>query len=455
MNLYEKKISSLITITFIFLILLRLFFWFSPTHQTAIEPVYLWPIVVTLSALIIFNAIKTRNQVVLISSGIAIWLYLSTVINGDYYLKYNLRFVIGVWIVFIVSFGILWLCDKKYRDACFNAIAIAYLSMVTLFGLVGIIAAINHVPFQSPWEGGILGMRDGRLFGFSYHPNAVASMTIPALCIALYASYKYKAKTVKALMFLCVIVHVIVVYLTLSRTCLFIVCLTLGWFALISVVRCLKNKKDFIRIVAGIISAIVIGGSVFMLATPTSAFIQTANKAKVIEETFLVKTAIAETTAPEIPMSIFSRDSSKEQLMSFNGRTNIWLAGIDYIKQRPITLLIGESDNIVARLPYKLIGNPANHFHNVPVEMLMLGGLPALALYTLLMWYVAKACWRLVFTRGMDTSYRMLAAIPPILFFNGLLEIHPGLSGNIMDMFFLCICAYLIIVEKSMFAKQE
>ena len=90
------------------------------------------------------------------------------------------------------------------------------------------------------------------------------------------------------------------------------------------------------------------------------------------------------------------------------------------------------------------IGRSEYHLHNVLIEMLLLGGIPGLLLYACFLFTVFKSALRLAFGKDTCLAHRFLAVTPVLLMLNGITEIYPTFSGNVMDMMFFVLAGVVV-----------
>ena len=437
----EKKSTYVLCVGgFLFILMIRLFFWFSPTHQASMESVYVWPIAVLFTGVALHQAWMNKNHSILLALSIPVWLYITTLLGGDYYLTYNLRFIIGVFLTFGMGYSMLWLVQPKSRNKAFMTVTVGYIVAMTLMGIAGIYATVMRIKLFTPLDTTFLGVMHQRLYAFSYHPNALACAELMALLLTLYVMLA-KKRWIGALLPMA-IVQLVTIYLTVSRTSIILAAFGCAWCAGVYGFSACKKKVTWLRLMLSFVVGALLFCTVYGLSSPVASKLSTLIKTE-------ASVQMGQTKANKDAHAVVERKEELDKLITFSNRTNIWKAGFTYLRQNPKALVLGTPDNIVARIPRKMGVSPEYHFHSVPMEMLMLGGIIGLVLYLAFMFMVAKACYRLFFTRDIPPAVRMLTGLPPLLTVSGLLEIHPALSGNVMDIMFLCICSMVIWVDRS------
>ncbi|MCL1854359.1 MAG: O-antigen ligase family protein, partial [Clostridia bacterium] len=148
----------------------------------------------------------------------------------------------------------------------------------------------------------------------------------------------------------------------------------------------------------------------------------------------LPKPEPAQQSSGEILERTFSND-----IGTLRGRTDIWKIGIEQIKQRPITLLIGMLDSKVARLPLVLGRGPEYHMHNILLEVLMLTGIPGLLLFLAFVGKLVISSVKLFFNQDAPVSVRILTIPIAMLLVNGITEAYPSLGGRMVELLFFTL----------------
>ena len=443
---FKQWKGSLYTLFVAGLLVLRLFFWFSPGHEEKINMTYLWPAVIAALVLVITSRRGGMPWSMRITLCLTAWFFISCVINGDYYLEYNGRFMLGIFMSLGLCYPVLLNAEGEGRSARLSGLAMCYVALMAGLALASLYTAVFNAPLSTPLSDQTLGVREGRLYVFNMHPNEVACSLSIGLFLAVMMALKTGKPLPGALYLLAGLVIYAAVAITVTRTVMITVSLGLGACVYLLVMKLVPFCRDTAKAATGVLLAVVTAAVSFAGFNPTVDLITglSGQGARGWMTAASAQAAVpAEEPAPPAETQIEDRSLIKD-LSTFTGRTEIWRAGMDYIKQRPITLLIGSPDSEVARIPVRSIGRTVYHMHNVLIEMLLLTGIPGLTLYLCLILMVLKGAFQLFFAADTPIYLKFLAVIPPLLMVNGFTEIYPTLSGNVMDMMFFVVSGAVV-----------
>ncbi len=446
-----KKYVVLYVVFVIALLLTRLVFWVMPNYQSRVGLIYLWPAAITAFTFLAFAAYEGRIRGVWVSSALTLWLLVVNIINGDYGFEYNLTFCLGVLISIGVGFPLFFLIQPTWHRRVLWLVGGLYVAAMLLVALFSLYAALNDILIASPFTEYLLGIQTGRLYVFNTHPNEVAAAFNIAFQLCLLFTLLTKHRWIKALFFLGAAVFYAIISTTISRTSMIIVSLSGGFYLFIQLSQLRWFKHRLLSFVTRGIAGLALTVLLFFCFAPVMSAIDSYHPT---QAKTMVTSALADDTADaqndsvqnvsvvttEPATSDLETRSLLRDLPTFTGRTDIWGAAIDYIRLRPITLLIGQTDAQVARVPHKMLGWDVYHQHNVWVEILLLGGLPGLLLYAILIVKVLVSDFQLLAVPGTNEKWqRYLAGITLLMMLNGFTEIYPSWSGNIMDLMFFIL----------------
>ncbi len=453
-----KKHVVLYVVFIIALLLTRLVFWVMPNYQSRVNLIYLWPAAITAFTFLAFTVYENRIKGVWVSFALTLWLLVVNIINGDYGFDYNLSFCLGVLISIGVGFPLFFLAKPASHRRLLWLIGGIYVAAMLLIAVSSLYTALNNTLIPSPFTTYLLGIQSGRLYVFNNHPNEVASAFNIAFQLCLFFTLMTKRRWIKALCFLGAAILYASVSTTISRTSMIIVSLSGGFYLFIQLSQLRWFKHRLLSFITRGIVGLAVAALLFLCFAPVMAAI---NRYQPAQAKTIVTSAIAaespdaqndtvqntSVTTTESVVGELKTRSLLRDLPTFTGRTAIWSAAIDYIRLRPITLLIGQTDAQVARVPHKMLGWDVYHQHNVWMEILLLGGLPGLLLYAILISKVLIADFRLLAIPGTNEKWqRYLAGITLLMMLNGFTEIYPSWSGNIMDLMFFILLGAAVAV---------
>ena len=67
-------------IVFFTILVLRVFFWFSPSHAEKISNIYLWPLVISSAAVILVRTPSLRRLKFALTAMMVVWFWISAVV---------------------------------------------------------------------------------------------------------------------------------------------------------------------------------------------------------------------------------------------------------------------------------------------------------------------------------------------------------------------------------------
>ncbi len=444
---------------------LRLFFWISPSHETQMIGSYLWPSIVAAMALLMACRLRGMSKSGIVSICLALWFWVSCVLNGDYYLTYNLHFIVGVTLTFGLGFPLFFTLEASEKGRWFDAVSGFYVGAMVILAGLGVYVVLTASSIGTPLSENAIKVTKGRLSVFGMHPNEIASAMSLGLFLAIRLILKTKHIAWKLVYGLGGCILCLAIAFTVSRTSILISAAGVSVAVFLWCMARLAKRKLLVRVaVSGTAMAAVLIllsgmmlGNIFSLPqklpgivaglaeeaqeTPATALAPAPTAAPTAEQT--AAPTADPTEAPKKKAQIAVRDIM-DDLGTFSARTEIWQAGLQYIKDRPITLLIGSADSDVARVPNRYLGRNVYHMHNTWMEMLLLTGVPGSLMYLFLILSVLWAGFRLLRAKGQAVHMQYLAIVPVFPLINGLMEIYPCVSGNVVDIMFFIVCGALI-----------
>lgn len=445
-----KDKGNLLADIFLVLMLLTLLLAGMPSRELKIIPAYLWPMAVTVFVLTVGLLIRKPSPVGVTGALLACWFVVCTWVNGDHYLEFNLRYVYGVVLTFGVGLPLFQVLDGKTRDRWLTIIVLCFALAAALVALISAYACLKDCQISLPGLEGTIGIAAYRLYAFGKHPNEVGCMLNLGLLCWLMLAFQSRKGWLKALCILPILPICFAMSLTVSRTAITIAALALGGSCLVWV----TERDGWKRWAFGIVlMALVSGFSLYGMMTGIPKILPSgAPKANPVVTDSIAPTEVpqpAATVAPEstpaeIAYNHIRQRSLTDDLGTFSMRTEIWQSGIDYLKQNPRTLLLGNTDGQVARIPYRALGREIYHMHNTYLEMLLQTGIPGLAMFGFvllsMLWYAARQ----FFSQKTPAWRRVLAAAPVVMLVCTLMEIYPSVSGHASDMMMLTLIGAVI-----------
>lgn len=349
---------------------------------------------------------------------------LSMVVNIKYGFYENFKGLIFI----VFQIGVVYAFDtEKSAEKLikkFNVVALFYLGFICLLSVISIVFLLKGVSEIYPQEVGptiVVGFAWGRLFGAYWDPNIAAAMNAIAVAISVYFIMRFKNIFFRILMIFGIIVNVVYIAFSDSRTGIVTLCISsIVFFAFYLFNKGFKGLKcNGLRIVACVVAVVVIAGLTLKLpgaikdgynayttakynqvledSVPEESVNENIENSVVNEQTEAVQPALAEDNQQAPPT--ISSDGREEDISNdiSNRRFDIWKSAVEIFKTTPI---VGTSHfNIV---PYAqeimpdayILTNDHMVFytmHNFFVDVLVSQGLLGIATI------VGAALWMVVF----------------------------------------------------------
>lgn len=442
-----KNSKHILAAGFIVLMLLTLLLVAMPSREGKMIAAYLWPVAVALFIMMAIAHVNRPTPTGIVGLLMACWFIACTLMNGDHFLEFNLRFVYGAVLTFGVGLPLFQTLDGQAKDRWLMGIMVAFGTVAAFVGLISTYACLRDRLIALPGMEGTIGITMYRLYAFGRHPNEVGCMLNIGLLCWLTLLFRVRSAWVKMLCVLVLAPICFALSLTVSRTAIAIASLALGGSCLVAVTK----KKGWLRWIVGSgLMAAVCAVALYGMMTFIPQLLPSGATDVVIYQEHIEAGMYTQEELDAIQADSEERDGHIWQrdltdgLGTFSMRTEIWQSGIAYIQQNPRTLLLGNTDGQVARIPYRALDREIYHMHNTYLEILLLAGIPGLILYGFVLicflWQAAK----LFFSSDTPAWQRVLAATPVALLPCTLMEIYPSVSGRASDMMMLALIGAVI-----------
>jgi len=469
-RLFKEK-GSMLAALFLALMMLTLLLAGMPSREMKMVPAYLWPLAVTAFLLTLGALVRKPSVCGAAGALLACWFVVCTLVNGDYYLQFNLRFVYGVILTFGVGLPLFQVLDGELRDRWLTIVAFCFALAALFVALVSTYACLKDCRVSLPGLEGEVGIVSYRLYAFGKHPNEVGCMLNLGLLCWLILAFRSRNVWQKVLCLLPILPIAFTMSLTVSRTAIAIAALALGGSCLVAITA----QGGWRHWIAGFVAmALVTGLALYGMMTgipkllpsgapeanpvisvtpapteaplPTDAVIPSSPESAEPSQDMETASTDGEPAATPVVIThnhIWQR-SFTDGLGTFSMRTEIWQSGLDYLKQKPSTLLLGNTDGQVAQIPNRALDREIYHMHNTYLEMLLQTGIPGLALFVFvlvsMLWHAARQ----FFCSQTPPWRRVLAAAPVVMLVCTLMEIYPSVSGHASDMMMFTLIGAVI-----------
>lgn len=419
----------------------------TPEREVNIIKTYLWPAAAAMTVMMAFVVFRKPAPVAVVGVCMAFWFLFCNVVNGDYYLQFNLRFVFTMWMTYGLCLPLLVVLEGEVREKWLVLFALPYAVFMLVLSLLSCYAALAGKSILLPAMEGTIGITGNRLYALTKHPNELGcSMNIAMLCW-LFLGMRARKPIRRVLCLLALLPLAFSIGLTVSRTSVATAALVLGVAAAIVITAALLRSKAWLRWSAGAAGLLVVTLlALWVLNAGVPMLME--NREALGEGRLLIQNAAAEETQVAVTAKTADNQIRQRDFMesfgTFSMRTEIWEAGLEYIDRHPSVLLVGSTDGQVSRIPGWLLGRDVYHMHNSWLEMLLQVGVPGLIVYAFIIGRMLLAAARQVFDLSLPMWQRMLAAAPVIMLVCTLMEIYPCVSGNVMDMMYMLLAGAVI-----------
>jgi O-antigen ligase len=278
-------------------------------------------------------------------------------------------------------------------------------------------------------------------------------MNIAMLCW-LYLAARSRKPVCRVLCLLALLPLGFSIGLTASRTSIITAALVFGAAAAVGITAALAKNKRWLRWLAGCGAlAVVAAASLWVLNAGVPLIMK--DRTLLVESKLFIQTAVAEQESPAAANAAKNASAPKgdaqvkqrtfaQSFGTFSMRTEIWEAGVQYLKKNPKVLLFGSTDGQVSRIPRWTLNRNVSHMHNSWLEMLLQTGVLGFAAYVFIIGRMLLASARQVFNVRFPVWQRILAAAPVVMLVCTLMEIYPCVSGNVMDMMYMVLVGAVI-----------
>lgn len=442
---------------------LQMFFILSPSHNGKITMTYLWPTATAALALFIYHSHRKMPNGAWLLIAFVGWTFFTCVVNGDAYLTYNSRFMLGVIMSCGVFYPTFMLMSAQKRKKALIIFASVLVAAMTAFAICGMIVVITNQSMRIPFTDetlnyGINFAAPSRLSIFGQHPNTSGVHFSYALFAAIYLGSRIKEKWIWVLLAPCCLALFIGIVLTDSRTVLISTSIGLGMLNFLALMRSVK-KNHWIKY--GVCSAAMIltivlvfmsfSGAVRVLASLTVSYSKHIEEVEiaVVEPDMLPseaqipeQTVQSDVQAPPVtqqeaqPEVVLPEVRKVGDLHTLSTRMDIYRTVIPAMQHRPVTLLVGELASKALQYAETLVTEKLYSMHNALLQVLMITGIPGLILAIAFLWKLVKACVSLFFSKKVSFGISMLAIIPTVILVNNITEASLFVDDSLINVLF-------------------
>lgn len=341
-----------------------------------------------------------------------LWVLISRLLNGDFYLRYDVETVYGA-AVLLIAFSAGLLLDAAGRAKLLNWVSALFCGFYTLLAAAGIFVFLTYTYIHLPPENAWITINDyyggGSLVALQllYHRNIASAWLYVALFLLIYQFFNCQSRLWRIPITLSALIDFVALGLCRCRTVQVAAAISLAMLAMLLVLKYVHPRKKlaYVPLLALTLAGVtVLGYKGFDLAAQgvsslsrltAPAFIQTymASDDQLDPEYFGIILEVAEQyenrsdagengageTGAEETFGYSDDRDFLSDASTMTGRSSIWRTVIPAVQQRPQTLLSGQLSRDVLTVPLQYMPG-IMHMHSSPIQTLLLTGLPGLLL---------------------------------------------------------------------------
>lgn len=342
-----------------------------------------------------------------------VWLFLTRLLNTDLYLQNELDLVISRLLCCVVlPVGLL--LRPRERLLLLDVVAGVLGAFYFVTALLGLGACILGVYFYLPPEHAVFGL-DNSFFAnsFNYIVAWETNRTISAVwfylawCLMVYAFFRCKRRFWRIPVCLAWFVFHLAIAFCFCRSVKIAVCVNVGMLLILGLrgrlTRFSRPLRTLLPVLLVAVSLPLTYKSFDLLTSATAAVYNAA-------DVQIVRTSDAFIGYPGGAREEQRFDDSRdlrESISTISNRGSIYASVLPTLREDPIRLLIGKYSGKVMDVPHKYQNYPYWHMHNYLLQVLMLTGLPGLALVLAFSVLLVLRMLRLFFS-GAESAVKVL-----------------------------------------------
>lgn len=361
------------------------------------------------------------------------WLFITRLLNTDFYLQNELELVISrVLCCVILPVGML--LDPKEREKLLDFIIAIAGAFYFVSGLLGLYACIFGVYFYIPPENVVFGIDNTFMINtFTYIVAWESNRTIAAVwfylgwCMMAYEFFHCKNKLWRIPISIAWFVFHLTLAFCFCRSLMLAVCVNVGMLIILLGMKFIRTKKAAVKVLV-IVLAVIISMPVtfksFEVLRNGSAAVYNSLDTDIerIADEFMTN-GYKERT--EEGQNFEDKRELKESVSNISSRGEIYLSVVPTFKDDPLRLLIGKYSDKIMDIPNLYQSYPYFHMHNFLLQVLMLTGVIGFLLVLAFTVVLVIKMIRFFFSNHPEAALdRKLLTLPMAgIFIYGMLEI--------------------------------
>ena len=403
----------------------------APEHWTSLYSVYGRCAIIAMLALYFWKCGLRGAIEVKLVIWYALWLFVTRLLNTDYYLENEFDLVLKTLLcAAVLSTGLV--LDAEQRRRFFDIVIAIVCGFYFIVALLAIAACFLGIYFYIPPEDIVFGIDSYNMYAsFYFIAPFGTNRTISAVwfyfagCLMVYEFLNCRRKRWRVPIVLAWLVFYIAVALTFCRSIKLAICTNTAMLIILGGMKLIKLKSNSLKalIIAAlaIISMPIVYKSFDFIVSGTQAVYDWLDPD--IERTSDVYVGLTIDSAEDAPVFGDTRDL-KESVSTMSNRGNVFSSIIPTIKEDPTLLLIGKYSHQIMNIPHKYQNYPYFHMHNYLVQTLMLAGVLGLLLVLTFSVMLVIKMIRLFFAKLPEVTAAVKALTLPLAgtFIYGMME---------------------------------
>ena len=385
-----------------------------------------------------------------------LWLFLSRLLNTDWYLQNELDLVLSrVLCCVVLPVGLL--LEEKERRILLDIVIAVCGAFYFVTALLGLYACIFGVYFYIPPEHVVFGL-DNNFYANSF-VRIVAwetTRTISAVwfylawCMMIYELFKCRSRLWRVLICVALFVFHMAMAFCVTRSVLIAASVNAAMITVLLGLRYLHIETKALRVVLITVLAL----AALVLCYLSFGWLRSGTAA--VYNAMDVK--IERTSDQFMDQNVLSEDGQdfndnrdfKETVFTGSNRLGVYLSAIPAIKDEPLRLLIGKYNDKLMDGPHRYQIGPFWHMHNYLLQVLMLTGLPG---FLLVLAFTVLVVWRMVglFFSGANLAVKALCFPVSGIMLYGMLETILFTASaderaftDFRELFFFLVCGVML-----------
>ena len=403
----------------------------APEHWSSLYSVYGRCAIIAMLALYFWKCGLRGTVEVKLVIWYAIWLFVTRLLNTDFYLENEFDLVLKTFLcAAVLSAGLV--LDSAQRRRFFDIVIAIVGAFYFIVAILAIIACFLGIYFYIPPENIPFGIDTYYLYAnfyfiapFGTNRTVSAVWFYIASCLMIYEFLSCRKKLWRIPIVLAWLVFYTAVALSFCRSIKLAMCVNAAMLAIIGGMKLIKLKstamKALLIAVLAAVSMPLVYKSFDLTVSATQAVYDWVDPD--IERISDMYVASGRENMDDAPVLGDTRDL-KESVSNMSNRGNIFASIIPTIKEDPTLLLIGKYSHQIMDIPHKYQNYPYFHMHNYLVQTLMLTGVLGLLLVLAFTVMLVVKMIRLFFTKLPEVTSAVKTLTLPLagIFIYGMME---------------------------------